>query len=64
MDAVKVVIHHIFYILLVKAVKNIILKINTLRILYRFLYKSLWSGSAVIYPKYVCDDDVVSGDQE
>ena len=40
MNAVKVVIHHIFYILLVKAVKNIILKINTLRILYRFFIKA------------------------
>ena len=62
MDAVKVVIHHIFYILLVKAVKNIILKINTLRILYRLLYKSLWSGSTVICSKNICNDDVVSGD--
>lgn len=64
MDAVKVVIHHIFYILLVKAIKNVILKINTFRILYRFFYKSLWSGSAIIRSKNVCNDDIVSRDQE
>ena len=62
MDAVKVVIHHIFYILLVKAAKYVILKVYTLRILYRLLYKSLWSGSAVIHFKNICDDDVVSRD--